>query len=104
MGLNNIFSGLNVANNNLNEDVKIVLTNEEFNKLGRKKYKDVEKDGNESKCTICLNKIEDDEEIIQLECGHFFHINCIEKWLKKCSNKCPNCRVEVARGVPDFSR
>ena len=104
MGVSNIFRGIGRSNNNLNENVKIILTNEEFNKLERKKYKDIKKDGEESKCTVCLNKIEDDEEIIHLKCGHYFHINCIEKWLKKCSNKCPICREEVARGVPDFSR
>jgi len=39
----------------------------------------------QSVCTICFEKVENDPT--QLECGHLFHLNCIDGL-----NKCPTCR------------
>jgi len=50
-------------------------------------------------CTICLDNFEDNEKIILLECNHNFHKNCIEKWLKEYSYKCPLCRNESSEKV-----
>jgi hypothetical protein len=46
-------------------------------------------------CSICLINIENDNELIQLRCSHFFHCTCIDEWLqskKFMSNQCPICR------------
>ena len=104
--LNNLMGGLNGSGTgyNLNEDVKMVLTDDEISKLKVMKKCEIP-DLNESeeyKCTVCLEEMKDEEEIILLDCNHFFHKKCIETWFKNCSNKCPICRVEVAKGVPDF--
>ena len=42
-------------------------------------------------CTICMNQFEepctrckfggDDCPMVEGECGHFFHIHCIQRWL-----------------------
>lgn len=42
-------------------------------------------------CSICLKTIKINNEIIELECKHYFHAKCIYKWLRKHST-CPICR------------
>lgn len=48
---------------------------------------------NDDTCTICLCDY-DNEDIISIinTCNHFFHSNCIKKWLMECNHKCPVCR------------
>ena len=50
-------------------------------------------------CTICMNNYEcpcpnckipgDDCPPIEGNCGHFFHLHCIYKWLESGNDKCP---------------
>mmetsp|Transcript_8531 Transcript_8531/g.7882 ORF Transcript_8531/g.7882 Transcript_8531/m.7882 type:complete len:86 (-) Transcript_8531:402-659(-) len=49
-----------------------------------------------SECAICLEKFQQNEEIIQLNCnaGHLFHQACIEHWSKN-NLTCPLCRKEI---------
>ena len=78
--------GLGGRGNNLNEDVKMVLTENEINGLKRMKKSEIpglDEEG-EHKCTICLEKMDNDENVILLECNHFFHTKCIETWFKNC--------------------
>ena len=47
-------------------------------------------------CPICLEEYQIDDFITTLQCDHFFHSDCIEKWMEK-SQMCPYCRSgEVA--------
>ena len=49
-------------------------------------------------CSICLNDITlFDKEVSVLNCGHFFHNNCLSDWLKQQMN-CPECRAVVLKG------
>ena len=45
-------------------------------------------------CSICLEKYNLKEKIVQLECNHAFHKKCIETWLNK-NNSCPQCRENI---------
>ncbi|KAJ8320613.1 hypothetical protein KUTeg_002200 [Tegillarca granosa] len=49
-------------------------------------------------CCICSDLFENDPtiSISALQCGHVFHENCINQWLKN-SNTCPSCRNNVSR-------
>lgn len=47
--------------------------------------------GEECKCSICLNNIEEKEQYIIPECKHKFHTNCIMTWFRMGHNKCPLC-------------
>ncbi|GFP78951.1 RING-H2 finger protein atl8 [Phtheirospermum japonicum] len=52
-----------------------------------------------SDCAICLAEFAAGEEIRVLpQCGHGFHVVCIDTWLG-CHSSCPSCRqiLQVAR-------
>jgi hypothetical protein len=84
------------------EDVKMVCTKEELEKIRIVYYKDFKNDslckGNQ--CNICLDEYEDENQLMVLNCEHYFHQACAEHWLGDCSHKCPICRQEVAKGKP----
>ncbi len=84
----------------LNEDVKIVLNDEQFNNLERVEYSTIDKENNE--CLICIDAFNEDDEIIKTHCNHLFHCNCIKSWLCHESNKCPVCRIEIDKGTPSI--
>ena len=45
-------------------------------------------------CSICLEKYKKNEKIINLNCSHSFHQNCLSKWLNN-NNTCPQCRENI---------
>ncbi|WCJ22406.1 RING/U-box superfamily protein [Euphorbia peplus] len=47
---------------------------------------------NDKTCAICLSEYHS-QEIIRCipECNHFFHVGCIDEWLR-LNNSCPVCR------------
>ena len=50
-------------------------------------------------CSICIDTIKPNSEM-GLECGHYFHKECILEWFKSSINNdnkviCPLCRMEV---------
>ncbi|EPX74126.1 ubiquitin-protein ligase E3 [Schizosaccharomyces octosporus yFS286] len=49
------------------------------------------------RCLVCLSDYEQGDECRRLlSCEHFFHRECIDKWLLSSQNSCPLCR---AKGV-----
>jgi E3 ubiquitin-protein ligase synoviolin len=48
----------------------------------------------EEECSIC---IEPCDKCVELQCGHYFHIECINSWMEeqKPAATCPNCRAQV---------
>jgi len=44
-------------------------------------------------CSICLG--EETDKLVQLNCKHTFHRDCIEEWHKTRQNTCPNCRSDM---------
>lgn len=49
-------------------------------------------------CDICLENINSGDVIQGLNCNHFFHITCIQRWLVD-HRTCPMCRSEVTHRV-----
>jgi hypothetical protein len=46
------------------------------------------------RCTVCLMDFETGDELRSLNCTHFFHVDCIDRWLVY-NKKCPVCRVDM---------
>jgi len=42
-------------------------------------------------CIICLDIFSKNQNIIKLECDHYFHENCIKEWFEK-KTRCPYCK------------
>ena len=34
-------------------------------------------------------------DMVELDCGHYFHKDCLETWYKENKLSCPNCRLEI---------
>lgn len=74
--------------------------------IGNLKFKDIKETElldsleDSSNCSICQAQIkdliEDDTEVVVLECGDYFCKDCIFKWLENYQNKCPNCNKVLA--------
>lgn len=50
--------------------------------------------GEDAVCCICLTKYEDNDQLRELPCSHFFHTQCVDKWLK-INATCPLCKSEI---------
>ena len=56
---------------------------------------------NEEACTICMNALNINDEIITHKEKHFFHLGCMESWTEACLNgyreiTCPVCKLPLA--------
>lgn len=47
-----------------------------------------------SMCSICQDKFENSDNVVELGCHHVFHVNCAMEWLKQGSS-CPTCRFKL---------
>ncbi|CAI9094415.1 OLC1v1030154C1 [Oldenlandia corymbosa var. corymbosa] len=54
--------------------------------------------GEDAVCCICLAKYAHNDELRELPCTHFFHKECVDKWLK-INAACPLCKAEVGETV-----
>jgi len=80
---------------------KRVLTENEFNKLDRCFYKNIEKyyknslKTPENCCSICSESFSQYSINIVCKCKHNFHKKCVYKWFTKESSLCPICRQDT---------
>jgi len=45
-------------------------------------------------CAICIDTLEDDDDIRGLTCGHAFHASCLDPWLTSRRASCPLCKAD----------
>ncbi|EXJ74486.1 uncharacterized protein A1O5_02782 [Cladophialophora psammophila CBS 110553] len=45
-------------------------------------------------CAICIDNIDDDDDIRGLHCGHAFHASCVDPWLTSRRACCPLCKAD----------
>mmetsp|Transcript_19551 Transcript_19551/g.23449 ORF Transcript_19551/g.23449 Transcript_19551/m.23449 type:complete len:277 (-) Transcript_19551:34-864(-) len=51
------------------------------------------------RCAICFEEYLSEEFLRVLPCGHRYHIECIDRWLKSKSIFCPLCNQSITREV-----
>jgi len=72
-------------------NIKIPPTDNSIKRLKSRKCTDNE---NSTSCPICIEKFKTGDDLLEMECGHSFHRNCLMSWLEYEKN-CPNCRSEL---------
>ncbi|KAL9623777.1 MAG: hypothetical protein Q9160_002008 [Pyrenula sp. 1 TL-2023] len=45
-------------------------------------------------CAICIDNIDDDDDVRGLTCGHAFHAHCVDPWLTSRRACCPLCKAD----------
>lgn len=45
-------------------------------------------------CAICIDTLEDDDDVRGLTCGHTFHAVCVDPWLTSRRACCPLCKTD----------
>lgn len=45
-----------------------------------------------AQCTICFEDFQAEDEVRILDCKHYYHPGCIDRWLIGHSKRCPCCR------------
>ena len=52
-----------------------------------------------TECSVCTDELTNECAISVCPCGHIFHRNCLDQWLKQCRNQpvCPTCRSKASR-------
>jgi hypothetical protein len=84
---NGWFEGINAANPAVIENMQ-VANPAEFLKVP----------GAPTECSICCNAFDDSEEIKMTPCKHYFHTECLGKWLKNAKS-CPLCRLDLQQAA-----
>jgi len=82
---------------NVNRLHRLVMTNIIPRYIIIKNIKIKEYTLNENKndrCSICLEDYSIGDILNELICNHFYHKNCINKWIKS-NNNCPICRSSI---------
>lgn len=49
----------------------------------------------DEQCSICMENFVADERVRKLPCGHIFHASCVDEWLTRRSNVCPDDGLPV---------
>src|SRR2546423_4963163 len=63
--------------------------------LPRKKIdKSMFGENGKAECSICMDNVELDAEVMILPCNHWFHEDCFVAWLKE-HDMCPHCRKPI---------
>ncbi len=81
------------------EDVKLILSQEELDKIPIKTFSELEAKTKEinCKCLVCQEEHLDYDKVRTLTCGHCFHQDCVDGWLSNHSHKCPSCREPAGK-------
>ncbi|WMV28109.1 hypothetical protein MTR67_021494 [Solanum verrucosum] len=74
-----------------------VLHDHEHNELRVMRFERDNLEESSVECAICLCKIEDGEEVRELNCDHLFHRACLDRWMNCGRMTCPLCRNHLIK-------
>lgn len=77
----------------------MVLVEQKVSDVG--KPVNVELSDQHPECAICLDCMCKGDSYCVLNCGHCFHVTCLDKWLQDHSS-CPTCRYDVRTSTNFF--
>lgn len=93
---------LNLVNTNTTSismsDVVVTTNDESIQSLETKTISDIADIG---KCSICMSGFEIGDTVLDIECKHNFHKECLEEYLKKYNHICPICRHDIGKTQTD---
>jgi len=46
-------------------------------------------------CAICIDLIQDSDQIRELHCGHVYHSDCLNLWVERGHHECPLCKYDI---------
>ncbi|EXJ58727.1 hypothetical protein A1O7_06156 [Cladophialophora yegresii CBS 114405] len=46
-------------------------------------------------CAICLDSLEENDQIRELRCGHVYHAKCLSLWVERGHHDCPLCKYDM---------
>jgi hypothetical protein len=83
------------------EPVPVTLTRESINQLPIFKFNELPAEIKESHvCSICLEDFSNDDQTRVLLCKHYYHKDCIDRWLTQENVRCPLCRHDIRDPQP----
>lgn len=48
-------------------------------------------------CAICLDFLEEADQIRELSCGHVYHAKCLNLWVERGHHDCPLCKYDILK-------
>jgi len=82
--------------NNIAQD--IVVTTDDINNINKIELDETQQD----KCSICMSKLEKGDTILDIECKHKFHTECLTEYLEKYNHICPICRQDIGKSKINY--
>jgi hypothetical protein len=61
-------------------------------------YPDINELKEERNCIICLDDFEQNDILVYLPCFHYFHKDCIFRWIKR-NAICPFCHLDIKENL-----
>lgn len=52
---------------------------------------------NTAECAICLDPFKKGDQVRILPCGHLFHVDEVDQWLKGWKKVCPVCKADITK-------
>ncbi|KIW67293.1 hypothetical protein PV04_06558 [Phialophora macrospora] len=46
-------------------------------------------------CAICLDSLEENDQIREIRCGHVYHAKCLSLWVERGHHDCPLCKYDM---------
>ncbi|MEO0910672.1 MAG: RING finger domain-containing protein, partial [Pseudomonadota bacterium] len=54
--------------------------------------------GNSAECSVCMENFTANDTIVETECNHFYHRQCLADWLSN-ARTCPVCRMDIPEAL-----